>query len=158
MRGLTLGSQRKIVLESEGRSTPGAKPHSNSTARFDMRINIEIDTASPAEWWQTDVSNEGHPPLCLPPRLITLQIRTLGSKGCYPDWCFAPVFVADSAGGCPIRKLAPSGRDRGCPRRLPQRLLADPNRVRGGRAAYSALHQVSSIKRLLNIFYLRSTA
>ena len=65
----------------------GAKPHSNSTARFDMRFNIEID----AEWWQTDVSNQGHPPLCLPPRFITLQIRTFGSKGHkfwfeHPQW------------------------------------------------------------------------
>lgn len=64
-----------------------AKPHSNSTARFDIRINLEID----AEWWQTDVSNEGHPPLCIPPRFITLQIRTTGSKGHkflfeHPQW------------------------------------------------------------------------
>jgi hypothetical protein len=64
-----------------------AKPHSKSTARLDMRINLEID----AEWWQTDVSNEGHPPLCIPPRFITLQIRTTGSEGHkllfeHPQW------------------------------------------------------------------------
>lgn len=37
----------------------------------DMRFSIEID----AEWWTEEPSGDGRPPLSLPPRFITLQIR-----------------------------------------------------------------------------------
>ena len=76
-------------ITKKPRGRPRKKVNIARSHGLDMRYHIEID----AEWWQDDVSNQGYPPLCLPPRFITLQIRntTFGPKGRkflfeHPQW------------------------------------------------------------------------